>query len=98
MPVIGAKERKSMKKKIVYTDEPLGEVEVVEDFLPPPEKLVLKKERVKVTMELSKSSIDYFKRQASKQGTAYQVMMRNLLDYYVAKQQGFNDKAGTKRV
>jgi len=30
-------------KKIRYTDEPL-EMEVVEDFLPPPDKLILKPE------------------------------------------------------
>ena len=28
-----------MKKKIVYTDEPMGDVEVVADFLPIPAEL-----------------------------------------------------------
>jgi hypothetical protein len=28
-PVIGAKERQFMKKKIIYTDEPLGDIEVI---------------------------------------------------------------------
>ena len=50
-----------MKKQINYTDEPLGEVEVVADFLPPPELLVLKEETVKVTIALSKSSVSFFK-------------------------------------
>ena len=31
-----------MKRTPRYTDEKLGRVEVVEDFLPPPEQLVLK--------------------------------------------------------
>lgn len=31
-----------MKKKITYTDESLGEVQIVEDFLPPPEHLALR--------------------------------------------------------
>ena len=31
-----------MKRTPKYTDEKLGRVEVVEDFLPPPEQLVLK--------------------------------------------------------
>ena len=38
-----------MKKKITYTDEPLGDIQVVEDFLPPPEQLVFKEGRTKVT-------------------------------------------------
>lgn len=39
-----------MKKKIKYTDEPLGQLQVVKDFLPPPEELVFKEDGVKVTM------------------------------------------------
>ena len=38
-----------MKKKIVYTDEPLGQVQVVADFLSPPEQFVFKTEPSKVT-------------------------------------------------
>ena len=41
-----------MKKKIRYTDEPL-DLEVVEDFLPPPEKLLRREDTVKVTLSLS---------------------------------------------
>ncbi len=45
-----------MKKKIKYTDEPLGKLEVVRDFLPLARQLALnKKENVKVTIRLSKS-------------------------------------------
>ncbi len=33
-----------MKSKIVYTDEPLGEVKVVEDFLPSFDELVFQEE------------------------------------------------------
>lgn len=87
MTVIGAKERKYMTKKIRYTSEPLGEVEVVADFLPPPEQLVIRKERVKVTMDLSKNSVNYFKAQAKQYKLPYQVMIRNLVDHYVGKQQ-----------
>lgn len=38
-----------MKKKIIYTDEPLGDIQVVEDFLPSPEQLTFKKDEAKVT-------------------------------------------------
>ena len=38
-PAIGAEAGRSMKRTPRYTDEKLGRVEVVEDFLPPPERL-----------------------------------------------------------
>jgi len=34
-----------MKKKIKYTEGPIGKIERVEDFLPPPEELILKEKR-----------------------------------------------------
>jgi len=39
-------------------------VRVVEDFLPPPEALVLREDTVKVTLALSRRSVDFFKRAA----------------------------------
>jgi predicted DNA binding CopG/RHH family protein len=71
-----------MKSKITYTDEPLGNLKVVQDFLPSPEQLALKDEKVKVTISLSKASLQFFKAQAEKHHTAYQRMIRNLLDAY----------------
>lgn len=41
-----------MKSKIRYTDEPMGKLRVVKDFLPAPDKLILKEENVKVTIAL----------------------------------------------
>jgi len=76
-----------MKKRIKYTDEPLGDLRVVPDFLPPPEDLVFREDNVKVTISLSKSSVEFFKREASKHHTQYQKMIRELLDSYVAKYQ-----------
>ncbi len=75
-----------MTKKITYTDEPLGEVEVVRDFLPSPAELAFREEGVKVTLALSKSSVDFFKSEASKHQTQYQRMIRRLLDSYVEAQ------------
>src|SRR6266567_7339580 len=40
-----------------YTDEPLGKLKVVPDFLPAPKDLVFREESVKVTLTLSKRSI-----------------------------------------
>ena len=55
-----------MTKKISYTDEPLGDIEVLADFLPSPAELAFREEGVKVTLALSKSSVDFFKVEASK--------------------------------
>jgi len=75
-----------MKKKIIYTDEPLGAIEVVTDFLPAPAELAFREEGVKVTLALSKASVDFFKSEAQKHQTQYQRMIRRLLDSYVAAQ------------
>lgn len=72
-----------MTKKIIYSDEPLGDLEVIYDFLPSPAELALREEGVKVTLALSKSSVDFFKTEASKHQTQYQRMIRRLLDSYV---------------
>ena len=76
-----------MKKRIEYTDEPLGDLRIVDDFLPPPEQLAFKEETVKVTISLSKASVDFFKREAIEHNTQYQKMIRRLLDHYVARYQ-----------
>jgi hypothetical protein len=39
----------------------MGKVKVVPDFLPSPEELVLKDETVKVTIALSKTSVEFLK-------------------------------------
>lgn len=75
-----------MKKKIVYTDEPIGPTRRVKDFLPPPGQLVFKEDNVKVTMELSRHSLEFFKKEAKKRRIPYQKMIRNLLDLYVVRQ------------
>ena len=72
-----------MSKKIKYTDEPIGDVKIVADFLPPPEALVFREEGVKVTLALSKKSVDFFKHQAQAHHSQYQRMIRQLLDAYV---------------
>ncbi|HEX7046113.1 MAG TPA: CopG family transcriptional regulator [Gammaproteobacteria bacterium] len=71
-----------MSRKTHYTDEPMNAGKRVKDFLPPPDELVFKEDSVKVTITLSKSSVEFFKREASKHKTPYQKMIRNLLDAY----------------
>ena len=43
-----------MKKKIVYTDDPMGDVDVVADFLPLPAELAFKASDMKAEYDLSK--------------------------------------------
>ncbi len=74
-----------MKHKITYTDEPLGNVRVIKDFLPPPEELAFSEEKVKVTMSLSRSTVKFFKDEAKKRHVSYQAMIRKLLDLYAAQ-------------
>ena len=72
-----------MKKKTVrYTEGEIGKARVVKDFLPSPDKLVLREENVKVTLSLSRRSVDFFKREAGKRRVPYQRMIRALVDAY----------------
>jgi len=71
-----------MSAKIKYTYEPLGKPKVIPDFLPSPEDLVFRDDGVKITLALSKRSVDFFKREAEKHNTQYQRMIRRLLDAY----------------
>jgi predicted DNA binding CopG/RHH family protein len=66
----------------------IGRLRVVEDFLPPPGKLVLREEYVKVTLSLSLRSIAFFKREAKKRRVPYQRMIRALVDEYAERQRG----------
>ena len=77
-----------MSAKIRYTDERLGRLKIVRDFLPPPEDLVFRDEGVKVTIALSKRSVEFFKDEARKHKTQYQRMIRRLLDAYAEHHSG----------
>ena len=72
-----------MTAKTKYTNEPLGEVRIVKDFLPTPDQLAFRDEGVKVTIALSKRSVEFFKSHAAENQTQYQRMIRQLLDAYV---------------
>ncbi len=74
-----------MTAKIRYTDEPIGNPRVIADFLPPPEDLAFREEGVKITLALSRRSVEFFKREAQKHNTQYQRMIRRLLDAYAER-------------
>ena len=77
-----------MKRSAKYTNEPLGRLEVVKDFLPPPDQLVLREDGVKVTLSLSKRSVAFFKAHAARSKVPYQKMIRSLVDSYAAQHGG----------
>ncbi|MFM9971750.1 MAG: CopG family transcriptional regulator [Burkholderiales bacterium] len=77
-----------MSEKIKYTNEPIGKLRIVPDFLPNPEDLVLRDDGVKVTISLSKRSVAFFKDEARKHNTQYQRMIRRLLDAYAEHHTG----------
>jgi hypothetical protein len=51
----------------------------MKDFLPSPDKLVLRESNVKVTLSLSQRSVSLFKREA-KSDAPYQRMIRSQVD------------------
>ena len=77
-----------MKSKTAYDKAPddvaeaIQQAEIIEDFLPAPDQLVLKEEMVKVTLNLNKSSVAFLKEKARKNGVPYQSMVRKILDLY----------------
>lgn len=74
-----------MRKKIKYSDEPIL-ARVMKDFLPRPEQLVVREKKQRVTLTLTKRSLDFFKSVAKKQKASYQAMIRMLVDSYAAGQ------------
>ena len=91
-PDIGEKGDTYMnKRKVVYTEAPgnvsraIAEGEIIADFLPPPEKLIKKEPKVKITITLNSGSVDFFKKHAKKNNVKYQTMINEVLDKYVQK-------------
>ncbi len=74
-----------MKKRKYEEFVPKGDLIEVPNFLPPPEKLFASDGTAKVTIFLTKESVDFFKKQARKNGKKYQKMIREVIDRY-AKQ------------
>ena len=71
-----------MSTKIRYTEEAI-EAKIIQDFLPPPEELAFQEKGGKITIALSKKSVEFFKSEATKHHTQYQRMIRKLIDTYV---------------
>ena len=59
---------------------------VIKDTLPSPEELMRSEEKQRVTLELTKSSLNFFKKIAQKNDASYQVMIRRLVDFYAGNE------------
>lgn len=66
-------------------EAPIGKITRVDDFLPPPEVLFAEDDRVKITIEIEGSTLDFFKDQAERTGSKYQRLMRQVLKQYAKK-------------
>lgn len=84
--VIGEKGEDIMKRKRVYDENmPVGKLTEIPDFLPPPEELFPPGETMKVTLNLKRASVDFFKRKARRCHTKYQKMIREVIDRYASQ-------------
>ena len=81
-------------RTVRYTKGEIGDVRVVEDFLPSPDELVMADETVKVTLSLTRRSVDFFKHEAEKRRVPYQRMIRALVDGYTERQSGRHRRQG----
>lgn len=82
-----------MKSKTKYGRAPkriadaIVRSEIVTDFLPGPDQLVFKENTVKITLSLSKKSIEFFKAKASEYDVPYQTMIKKVVDLYAQQHQ-----------
>ena len=79
------------KRNKIYTDAPKNiskailEGKIISDFLPPPDKLIRKEPKVKITITLNSGSVEFFKKHAQQNNVKYQTMINEVLDKYVQK-------------
>lgn len=87
----GGKVKDYMNNDDFYTDAPadvavaLENAVAIRDFLPPPDQLVLKTEKEKITIAVDKRSLDLYKQYAKKHNAKYQTMINGVLTSYADK-------------
>jgi predicted DNA binding CopG/RHH family protein len=80
-----------MNKKTIYSKAPdtiseeIRSGEKIDDFLPPPDQLVKRNPKIKITITLNSRSVDFFKKYAKKNNVKYQTMINEVLDQYAQK-------------
>lgn len=71
------------KSKTKFDDKPATKANGFKSLMPSLDKLAQKEDSIKITLSLTKASVEYFKNEAAKREVCYQVMIRNLIDEYV---------------
>lgn len=74
--------------KQIDEDKPIGEMKIINDFLPTPKELALKGQKQRITILLNKRSVDFFKKVANKNNIKYQWMIRELIEKYAEQYMG----------
>jgi predicted DNA binding CopG/RHH family protein len=83
---VGRRGNRLMKKSAIeYTKGEIGKVKIIKDFLLHPSEPVMNDDNAKVTLSLSRRSIEFFKREAKKQSLPYQKTIRALVDGYAER-------------
>jgi predicted DNA binding CopG/RHH family protein len=73
-------------KTTKYSTGEIGRVRAIDNVLPSPDDLVTRDDNVKVTLQLSRRSVDFFKRAAKQKRVPYRRMIRALVDQYAERQ------------
>lgn len=81
-----------MKKKQYEEFEPEGELVQIPDFLPPPHELIKAKQTVKITLSLTRESLDFFRKEAKRNKVKYQQMIRKVVDIYAQQARALDKK------
>ncbi|MBK5197770.1 MAG: hypothetical protein JJE37_05760 [Methyloceanibacter sp.] len=68
-----------------HPQDEIVDLKLIDDGLPSPQELVRRDENVKVTLSLSRRSVEFFKREAGKAGVPYQRMISTLVDAYAVR-------------
>jgi predicted DNA binding CopG/RHH family protein len=89
-----------MKTKIKYSEGPIDIADLkdlvrVPDFLPSPDEIARRMDKTKITITLSADSVEFFKKKAREHDLQYQLLIRHILDEYVAHQMQ-NEKENEK--
>jgi predicted DNA binding CopG/RHH family protein len=74
--------KKTKAKHTHDKGEIAGSLKRIADFLPAPAELAGAVPKARITLDVDQIALDFFKREAKKQKTSYQRMIRNLLTHY----------------
>ena len=87
-----------MPKTRKYTAGEVRRLRLVEDFLPSPDELVARDDNLKVTLQSSRRSVDYFKRAAKTRRVPYQRMIGALVEEYAESRRNRQLSGKSRRV